>query len=191
MTEINPTPAGRVKVTDTARMSALANEAKLQPGFLHGQETAIHKQTNRKYIEHEQIWHRHAAQYLAMNVPMKDVAKLCEVSKEELQNLLRSPWFLERIANLIDSGHTDTMALLKSAAAGAVVTLVEICENQKAPAAARVASAKEILDRNLGKSLVTIESKTEISTNPVADVAKLEAEVSRLRQGGNFSSSQS
>lgn len=172
----------RVTVTSTSPRSAISPEAQMLPGMLHGKDIP-NKHRYDVEVLMEMPWHKHAIQYLAMGLPKNTVCELCSCDKSTLFDLMRTPWFMERVQSLMSAGQTDMMALIKSAGVGAVVTLIEVCDNSKAPASARIAAAKEILDRNLGKSLVTVESKVEhTSGNPVEDVRRMEEELLRLRE---------
>ena len=77
----------------------------------------------------------------------------------------------------------DVVDLFKSERINSLATLMEIRDNPEAPAAARVQCARDILDRTLGKPVQRIETAGEVtSSDPVAEVERLEAEVKRLRE---------
>ena len=61
----------------------------------------------------------------------------------------------------------------------------DIRDDPEAPAAARVQAARDILDRTLGRPRQRVETSAWVTTeDPVAEVARLEAEVKRLKEGG-------
>ena len=142
---------------------------------------------NLSGIGHELPWMKHAAQYVALGTMTQGaIADLCGVSKDQIFELFRTPWFMERVKELMEDGQDGVMAILKGAGSSAAVTLIEICNDPKAPKSSRIAAAKEILDRNLGKSLTLVESKVQhMSNDPVAEVERLESEVRRLRSNGS------
>jgi hypothetical protein len=75
------------------------------------------------------------------------------------------------------------MDLLRGERINSLETLVTIRDNEKAPAAARVACCREILDRTLGRPMQRVETVGEVtSSDPVAEVARLELEVKRLKE---------
>lgn len=177
----------RITIEETKVGTPLSVEAQNLPGYLHTKiaRNQYDGMDSRRFA-HELPWHKHAAKYLAMGMSKKTTAELCDCSLESIGDLLRASWFMARVKELMDEGQDDVMALLKGAAEGAIVTLIEICEDSKAPKAARVTAAKEILDRRLGKSVTYIESKTQhVSNDPVEEVKLLEAEVRRLRSNGS------
>ena len=74
------------------------------------------------------------------------------------------------------------MAALKGQQVASLATLVAIRDDPDAPAAARIAAARDILDRTMGKPAQRVEASPQwpVSSAPVAEVARLEAEVRHL-----------
>jgi hypothetical protein len=134
-------------------------------------------------IETEKPWHRLAAFAFALGATTKDVATQLEHSEPTIRNLLRQPWFQDKVTALMaEYGARDIMELFRAEQISSLCTLVEIRDNPKAPANARVLCAKDILDRTLGKPVQRIEQVNEpTSSDPVAEVEKLEMEVNRLK----------
>jgi len=133
----------------------------------------------------EQVWWNHAVMYLAMgNVPTKDIAELCGVVPSTINTALKLPQFQEKLQRRIqENGGTDVMALLKANAINATNVLIELVEDKNTSPAVRLSGVKEIYDRVMGKAIQTIVTdNTSRSDDPVAEVARLEAENERLRQ---------
>lgn len=169
MTLLEPLNGDRVLVTSTAPASVLSPEAKVGDRFF-GKEHLI----NNVQVFSEQPWHTHLINYIAMGMSNKEAATACEVTPEFVGQILRQPWFQERVRDKLAEGQSSVLELFRGAAVGAFVTLVEIMSDEKAPKAVRVASAKEILDRHLGKSTQVVENITPIvPTDPVAEHARL------------------
>jgi hypothetical protein len=62
----------------------------------------------------------------------------------------------------------------------------EIRDNREASAHARIECARDILDRALGKAVQRVETAGVVtSEDPVAEVARRESEVKRLREEGD------
>lgn len=175
------TPIDRPTVTETMEACAFSAEALLEVGRRYGAEAAI-----QRTIEplKELPWHTHAVNYIAMGMSSSDTAVACETNNLEISKLLRSPAFQERVANkMAENGNGDLLKLFQAASLSAYATLVEINENPKAPAMARLKAATEILDRHLGKATQFMEIKSQnTNLNPVERVAALENEVGNLQK---------
>lgn len=123
--------------------------------------------------------------FAAGAVTAKEVASAFDVSVPTVHNLLRQQWFQERVTQLMaEHGGRDVMTLFKAEGFNSLVTLVEIRDEPKSGAAVRRASCIDILDRAYGKPLQRVEQTDGThSDNPVAEVARLEAEVKRRTEG--------
>lgn len=140
---------------------------------------------NEKQVrKFEQPWHRAAAYHWASGkMSMKDISIACDVCYASVQALCRNPWFQETVNEIMkQNGAKDVMDLFKAEQFNSLVTLVELRDNQKMPAAVRRASAVDILDRYLGKPVQRVETAEVLkSEDPVAEVKRLEEENKRLR----------
>lgn len=132
----------------------------------------------------EKPWHRHAAQYLAGGFSCRETAEFCGVTAAMVTNLMRAPWFGERVNEILaKSGALDVMQVLTGEALASVATMVELRDGEKTPAAVKANIAKDILDRVLGKPKQFIETTaTTVSDDPVAEAKRLEEEANRLRK---------
>jgi len=155
--------------SETLGASALSAEA-LTSNRLHGKEQAA----SDIIVDEEKPWHKHLAKYLALGMSQRDAAKMCDCSEAQVGRLLRTPWFQERLDEAMSSEGSDILSLFKGASTKAFAVLVEIAQDTKAPSASRVASAKEILERHLGKSTQFVEMKSEVIADPVARAKELE-----------------
>jgi hypothetical protein len=135
-------------------------------------------------LERESPWHRAAAFCFALGASAREVARRLGKSEPAVQNLLRQPWFQGEVtAIMAEYGHRDVATLFAAEQYNSLATLVEIRDNPKVPAAARIASARDILDRALGKPTQRIEAVgMPVSSDPVAEVAQLSEEISRLKK---------
>jgi hypothetical protein len=80
-------------------------------------------------------------------------------------------------------GHRDLAALFQAEQFNSLTTLTELRDNPKVPASARIACARDILDRALGKPVQRVETLgLPVSSDPVAEVAQLSEEINRLRK---------
>lgn len=138
----------------------------------------------------EKPWHRSAAFMFARGATSQEVALNLEVAPSTVSNLLRQPWFQDRVTQLMaEYGGRDVIELFKAEAFNSLVTLVELRDTAKSETV-RKSSATEILDRALGKPLQRVESSTvPRSMDPAAEVAALERE-NMLLSGGSPSPEQ-
>jgi hypothetical protein len=168
----------------TERASALSPEAANSSGRLHGA-----KQPKWEIVE-EKPWHFAAALMFARGeVTSKEVAEAFDVSPPTVRNLLRQPWFQERVTKLmVEHGGRDIMQLFRAEGFNSLVTLVEIRDDTKVSASVRSANARDILDRALGKPIQRIEqSNVPTSSDPVSEVQRLEEANARLRNNSSGS----
>jgi hypothetical protein len=134
-------------------------------------------------LKHERPWHRMAAFAFGLGATARDVARnLCK-SEPAVQNLLRQPWFQNKVtAIMAEYGAKDIAQLFKAEQFNSLMTLVEIRDDPKAPKASRVVCARDILDRALGKPIQRVENLNSAeSADPVGEVERLQQEVNRLK----------
>ncbi len=165
--DLEPLQLPAVEVVQPPKLAALYGKDRQQPHW---------------EVKTEQPWHRAAAFMFAQGATAVDVAENLGHCPTTVQNLLRQPWFQETVTTLMaENGGKDIMALFRAEQFNSLVTLVELRDNPKVPAATRKACATDILDRALGKALVRVEtSSIPTSSNPADEVKQLEAQLSRL-----------
>jgi hypothetical protein len=106
-----------------------------------------------------------------------------DVSLPTIYNLMRQQWFQERVTTFMLEAGRDVMQLFRGESYNSLMTLVELRDNEKVSSAVRRTSAVDILDRALGKPLQRVEqSNVPISSDPVAEAARLEEQNERLRK---------
>jgi hypothetical protein len=143
------------------------------------------------YLPKEQPWHRAAAFAFALGATCKDVARRLEKSEPAVQNLLRQKWFQKDVTSIMaEYGARDVMELFRAEQFNSLTTLIELRDNPKVPSSSRIACARDILDRALGKPVQRIEAtQVTSSEDPCAEVERLEQEVGRMRRDNTVSAS--
>lgn len=157
----------------TAPPSALSPEAQVNGRLLHG-----HGPPKFELVE-ELPWHRQAAHMFGCGgaVTIKEVAEAFEVDRGTVSNLLRQPWFQERVTEIMARhGNKDIMEMFRAEQFNSLITLIEIRDDPNASKQVRSANAINILDRILGKPTQRVETSNAnpISSDPVAEVERLE-----------------
>lgn len=125
----------------------------------------------------EEPWHRHAAMCYAMGMTAKNIAEDCKKSLPAVYKLIRRKEFQANVTSLVEThGVGDIMANFRSEVIASLATLVEIRDDEKAPKAVRANIAFGILERVLGKAVQKVEHSGQVSSDPVAEVERLEAQ---------------
>jgi hypothetical protein len=128
-------------------------------------------------IRKELPWHKAAAAMFAAGEKSRKIAQVFGKSETWISNLIRQPFFQARISAFLSESTRNVMAELKTQELASLATLVEIRDDPKAPAAARVQAARDILDRAMGRPVARVEAVNEVtSSDPVGEVRMLEAE---------------
>jgi hypothetical protein len=166
------------KTQSTAPASNLSPEAENNFNRLHGMPAPITE------LFYELPWHRTAAYFFATGVmSTPEVAQACNKDTRTVRNLLRQPWFQERVTKLLaETGGKDIMALFKAEQLNTFAVMLDLRDDDKTPAPVKFNVCRDILDRTLGKPVQRIETqdKTE-SDDPVAEARRLEEELNRTR----------
>jgi hypothetical protein len=168
-----------VRARVTAPASALSPEAEINENRFHGTRPPTFE------LSEEKPWHRWAAYLFASGYnSMKEVASACQVSEPTVRNLLRQPWFQERVTKLMAvNGGKDIMAMLRAEQFNSMIVMIEIRDNKNTPAPVRANICKDILDRTLGKAVQRIQTEdVTASDDPVAEAHRLEEELARSRE---------
>lgn len=166
----------------TKAASALSPEAAVSSARLHGLKPPA------TVIQKEKTWHYAAALMMAAgSVTAQEVAEAFNVTPQTINNLVRQPWFQEQVTTLMrEHGGRDIMELFRAETFNSLVTLTELRDNAKVPAAVRRASASDILDRALGKALQRNENvNNPTSSDPVSEVARLESGIKNLSRSSD------
>lgn len=130
-----------------------------------------------RLIGREQPAHILMCYMLAGGKSRKEIAEATGFGYETVCQVVRQPWFRKRFLNLVrEAGADEVQAFIKAETLNSLDTLVQVRDDKASPPAVRVASAKELLDRALGKSVQHVKSETEIN------IKKAAAEGSELEQ---------
>jgi transposase-like protein len=171
-------PLNLPPLNGTGPASALSSEAAISTQKFHGAKPP------KFVIVEEKPWHYAAALMFARGeVSASEVARAFEVTPPTVYNLMRQEWFQARVTQLMaEHGGKDIMQLFRAEGWNSFVTLLELRDEPKISSTVRAACARDILDRALGKPLQRIETSGEVtSSDPVAEVARLEEENARKR----------
>lgn len=179
-TLLNPAPELRAKATLPAS-GELSPEA--QDGRFEGKTEKLHGNRNGGCPVFEQPWHQHAVKCLALRMTYEETASFCGVSKDSVVSALRAPFFQARLRDELARTTTPLEDLFRDAGVKAFHKIVEVMEDVKTPKATQLASAREIIDRCLGKAPQTIKhEETESISDPVALVEHLKLSNAALRK---------
>lgn len=160
-------------------------DAPVALGRLHNRSAPLN------HVISEQPWHTVAAQHFATGVyNARQISGMCGHGYNTVLNLLRQPWFQQKVELYQREfcGAQDVMAMFRAEVVPSLVTLIELRDNPETPASVARACATDIIHQVIGKPTMKVET-TEIvhSEDPVAEVARLEAENIRLVEAARSS----
>lgn len=129
-------------------------------------------------IQKEKAIHRTAAFMVASGVKVKTVAEELGVAESTVSNWIRQPWFQANVNTIIQEEFSgDITAMLKNAAASALLVQVDLMQNSTSDSV-RHNAAKDILDRFRGKATTFVHhTGGTISEDPRAEIKRLEDEL--------------
>jgi hypothetical protein len=129
-------------------------------------------------VERERGWHTLAAHLYATGATGTQLAREFGKDTDTVYNLLRQPWFIERVNQIVAERGADAMELLRGAQTTAIQTMIAILNDPQVPARVRLMAADSIIDRVAGKATQRIEAVgVAPSSDPVAEVEQLEREL--------------
>jgi hypothetical protein len=132
-------------------------------------------------IKHERYRHRALAYLIGSGRTQGEAAKELGYTDAWVSQICRQTWFQELVLEEITrTGRSAVDELIKNAAPGSVLTLIEMRDTAKSEAV-RLNASRELLNRYLGNTTVVIRHEEEASSNVVEEVARLEREADRLR----------
>jgi hypothetical protein len=134
-------------------------------------------------LQKERPIHRLAACLCAAGMSFKEVARRLNVSPVSVSNWFRQPWFQAFVDEEIMAAGVDPLKnLLAGAAKDSVVTLVELRDDPKVPAATRAKCAMDILDRAYGKAPSVVQ---HVGSQGAAlnEISAVEREIRELMKG--------
>ena len=129
-------------------------------------------------VERERGWHTLAAHLYATGATGTQLAREFGKDRDTVYNLLRQPWFIEKVNQIVAERGADAMELLRGAQTTAIQTMIAILNDPMVPARVRLMAADSIIDRVAGKATQRIEAVgVAPSSDPVAEVALLERQM--------------
>lgn len=176
MTSLTPLPELRVEKTREA-LGEISPEA--QDRRIEGKTT---KSSVGQMPVFEKPWHQLAVKCLALRMTYEEAAKFCGVDKVSVSLALRAPFFQARLREELSHTTTPLEELFRDTGVRAFHKIIDIMEDPKTPKATALASAKEIIDRCLGKAPQTIKhEEADAVADPVALVEHLKQQNAALR----------
>lgn len=139
-----------------------------------------------RHIEHERPEHILMCYMLASGKSRIEIAAATGYSYVAVCNVVRQPWFRKRFLNLAkEAGADEVQAFIKAETLNSLDALVQIRDDPSTPAAVKVTSIKELLDRSLGKSVQHVQTESQINITRAAsigsdlekDLANIESEL--------------
>lgn len=178
MTSLAPLPELRVEKTSEA-LGVISPEA--QAGRFEGKTTTSANSARPPFFE--LAWHQLAVKCLALRMTYGETANYCGVTEASIKLALRAPFFQARLREELSRTTTPLEELFRDAGVKAFHKIIDVMEDPKTPKATALASAKEIIDRCLGKAPQTIKHEDgDATSDPVALVEHLKQQNQALRQ---------
>lgn len=133
-------------------------------------------------IKREKPEHRVILWLKAQGKSNKEIAELTGNTQPWVSQILRQPWARTRILQIIkENGLDEVQTLLQSTTIDSLYTLIEVRDSGKAKPSERTAAANALLDRALGKPVVSVIAETTHTNVPV-EAARLSAELEAINQ---------
>ncbi len=134
--------------------------------------------------KHEKPVHRVIALMLSKNIALNDIALATGMSPSVITEIKKTPWFNTMLTDIIyDNGGQDLLELMKAEVLASHQVMVQLRDDAKVSPVVRLNAAKSLIEQVMGRAVQRIETNTTIhSSDPVAEVAELEAENDRLRK---------
>lgn len=135
-------------------------------------------------IIHEKPEHRIMVYLKAKGHTNVEIAKATGYTQPWVSQIVRQPWFKQRLADeLREAGVDGIKSFLSSEALPSLQVLADIRDGTANPAPARVAAANAILDRAFGKPTVHVESQSTVNvTNAKQSADALEQELKSINE---------
>lgn len=142
-------------------------------------------------ILHEKPEHRAIVFMKAQGFSNREIASHSGYTESWVSQVVRQPWARQRILSILHTQGEDAVRLaIQGSALDSVYTLIDIRDNDKAPASARLGAASNLLDRFLGKPTQHVEATHHKGNSSDRvdqidnELAVVEAETKRLIGGG-------
>ena len=124
-------------------------------------------------------WHLSACVMVANGCSQAAIARLHDVDRTTVSNLLRQRWFAERVEQLMSENHRSITDAFRGESLASLAVLVSLRDGAMSEAV-RAHCAEIILERSLGKVGTQIqEEKPPSGFDPVEEVRRIQAELDR------------
>lgn len=135
----------------------------------------------------EQPAHRIMVMLRAQGLSHREIADHTGYNEVAVGNILRQPWAKARLVQMLaDAGKDPLVEMLRGEVMNSVFTLMEVRDNAGEKGATRVAAARELLDRSLGKSVQRTENINVNATPDDLDSLNKEIAAARAAQAKWF-----
>lgn len=114
-------------------------------------------------IQTEKPDHRFVIFLAAHGKNSEEIAEIVGFSPNYVKTILAQPWARQQVARILEESDPRQMVpqILANAATGSLLTLMEIRDDPKVPAASRIKACDTLLDRFLGKAKESLEIKAK------------------------------
>jgi predicted XRE-type DNA-binding protein len=131
-------------------------------------------------IKREKPEHRIILWLKAQGKSNKEIAELTGNTQPWVSQILRQPWARQRVLQIIkENGLDEVQSLLQSTTIDSIYTLIEVRDSAQAKPSERTAAANALLDRALGKPVVSVVTDNKHTQVPV-EAARLNAELDAI-----------
>lgn len=168
-------------IMDLAESSRKPSKARMSSSKLESDSSEIfHGQRPPQWeIASEKPEHRQIAYMIANGMSQAEVVRVTGLSQPAVSNLCRQPWFVKRVATIIEeNGRSAIEETFKNAAMDSVHTIIWLRDNAKSETV-KYNSAVHLLDRVLGKVGEPIMTEDGLK-DPVAEEQRLKRELELL-----------
>lgn len=161
---------------DRAIVAEAAREYFESPDRLYGDKVSDDT------IQREKPIHRMMVYLHAAGATYAEIANQTGYTPTAVRMVLSQPWARQRLVQVLnETGRDQVKQFLTTQVAPSLQVLQEIRDNEKARETARIAAAKEILDRALGKATQHVTSENT-NKNVPTEVSRLDAEIAAVRE---------
>lgn len=170
---------------ENSRLSGSATELneRANPDRLYGEARVYDKTRPNLAILSEQPWHRAVVYMKVQGCTNREIAARFDKTEAWISQLTRQPWFRERVVEeLKTTGRNLVEEAIKVEILPSIQTLVELRDGAESEQV-RFNSARDLVDRFLGKPTQRVESKsTGDFHHTVETVADLDRELAKVEK---------
>lgn len=129
----------------------------------------------------EKPWHRILVSLLARGMTQGACATLLGKSGAHVTLVTKRPWFQAQLTEALRAAGKSIITIAESESFNSLQTLIDLRDNEKVPASARITCAKEIIERAHGKAIQRIETANVTPMNAIEEEKLLEEQLRALR----------